>query len=66
MIHIKPTTTTDAQSAGLLLGRAGTSDVVNALLANQVVPGDQVLTSDPGDLAQLLDVRQVSAKVVNI
>ena len=66
MIEIRPTTTADAQSAGVLLGLAETADIVDALLADQALPGDQVLTSDPGDLTQLLDARQTPAAIVRI
>lgn len=54
----------EAQAAGLLLGRAGTADVVDALLALAVRPGDQVLTSDPDDLGRLVRERRVPADVV--
>lgn len=66
MMEIRPTTAHDGQRAGELLGAAGRSDVVDALLAVLVLPGDQVLTSDPGDLRQLLDVHPVPALVVAV
>jgi hypothetical protein len=66
MIDIRTTTAPDAKSAGVLLGRAGASDIVDALLADQVLPGDQLLTSDPDDLARLVDARGVGASVVNV
>ncbi|GMU62547.1 MAG: hypothetical protein AMXMBFR34_43100 [Myxococcaceae bacterium] len=39
--------------AGELLGRARTRDVVDAALILLADDGDQILTSDPGDLAPL-------------
>ncbi len=45
-----------ARRAGVLLGRAGTTDVVDALVAIAAVDYDaDVVTSDPGDLRRLLD-----------
>lgn len=44
--------------AGVLLGRAGTNDVLDALVAIVAAdrPGWEVLTSDPDDIDHLLDV----------
>lgn len=56
-IEIRGVTAHDGQQAGELLRSAARSDVVTALLAMAVEPGDQVLTSDPGDLKVLLDAR---------
>jgi hypothetical protein len=39
--------------AGVLLGRAGTSDVVDAALVLLAADGDEILTSDPDDLRPL-------------
>jgi hypothetical protein len=66
MVEVRTTTVPDAQSAGTLLGASGTSDVVGALLADATLPGDQVLTSDPDDLARLLAARAVGALVVRV
>lgn len=55
-----------AKSAGELLAASGASDVVDALLAQLAMPGDQVLTSDPGDLATLLQARNIAALIVSV
>jgi hypothetical protein len=55
-----------AQVAGEVLRETGGSDVVDALVALSARPGDQVLTSDPGDISELLDARQVKAIVVRV
>jgi hypothetical protein len=55
-----------ARSAGELLKAAGGSDVVDASVALLARPGDQVLTSDPGDLETLLKTRPVAAVVVRV
>ncbi len=48
------------------MGETGRADVVDALLAAAVRAGDQVLTSDPDNIAQLLQARQVPAVVVRV
>ena len=55
-----------AQSAGELLKVSGASDVVDASVALLARPGDQVLTSDPGNIGPLLQARPVAAAVVRI
>ena len=66
MIEVRPTGLAEARAAGELLARTRTSDVVDALLALAAVPGDQVLTSDPGDLRQLADGREIPLTIVTI
>jgi hypothetical protein len=65
MIDIAPMDL-DARSAGELLTAAGGSDVVDASVALLARPGDQVLTSDQGDLETLLKARPVVATVVRV
>lgn len=50
-----------SRRAGALLGRAGTSDVLDALAALVAAdrPGWEVLTSDPDDIHHLLDALEV-------
>lgn len=46
----------DGQTVGRLLGRAGSSDVVDAhLVALAVELGDDILTGDPDDLAAVVE-----------
>lgn len=54
MIDIRPTGLAEAREAGELLAASGTADVVDALVALVAMPGDQLLTSDPGDLSSLI------------
>jgi hypothetical protein len=51
---------------GELLRDSGTSDVVDGHVALLTRSGDHVITSDPRDLARLLDVRGVRADVHRI
>ncbi len=66
MIDLRPVELDDAKQAGELLGRAGTSDIVDALVALLALPGDQLLTSDPDDLVPLVDACQVHVRVVTV
>jgi hypothetical protein len=52
------------RDAGVLLGRAGTSDVVDATVALLARPGDRILTSDPDDITRLVQAGGVPAAVV--
>jgi len=52
-----------ARSAGGLLAKTRTSDVVDALVAVLARDGDTVLTSDPADLRRLLDAAGTRAAV---
>jgi len=42
-----------ARHAGVLLGRSGTSDAIDATVVAIAEDGDEILTSDPDDLARL-------------
>lgn len=66
MVDVQPVMLEDARDAGVLLGRAESSDVVDALVALLALPGDQVLTSDPEDLSRLMGARKVDARVVAV
>lgn len=49
-----PIDETTAKAAGVLCGRTGTKDVVDASVAIcALLHGDRILTSDPGDLTRL-------------
>ena len=66
MIDVLDVDRASAQAAGEVLRDSGGSDVIDALVALATRPGDQVLTSDPGDLGALLDARRVNATVVRL
>ena len=66
MIDVLDVDRASAQTAGEVLRDSGGSDVIDALLALATRPGDQVLTSDPGDLGPLLEARGVNATVVRL
>lgn len=64
MIDVRPVELDDAKRAGVLLGRADSADVVDALAVLLALPGDQVLTSDPEDLPRLAAVHDVAVRIV--
>ena len=53
----------DGKRMGELLGQAGSADVVDAHVALLVSTGDVILTSDPGDIRELLQARGAAARV---
>jgi predicted nucleic acid-binding protein len=55
-----------ARRAGELLGAAGGTDVVDALVALAARGADTVLTSDPADITRLLEARGQRARVVAV
>lgn len=66
MTEVRTTGLREARAAGELLTVSGTTDVVDALVALVVVPGDQLLTSDPADLRTLVAHRAVPVTVVHV
>lgn len=50
--------------AGVLLARSGFVDAIDAALAALAGHGDQILTSDPGDLAVLVDAARLRVDVI--
>ncbi len=60
-----------ARAAGLLCGRSGTTDVIDASVALAAAGvarhGDvAIITSDPDDIRRLLSVLDVAARVVHV
>jgi len=65
-ITVAPLDLNIGKRLGALLGATGTSDVVDAHIASLASAGDQVLTSDSGDLRKLLDALSVKTNLVHI
>ncbi|MGA2164869.1 MAG: PIN domain nuclease [Solirubrobacteraceae bacterium] len=55
-----------ARECGLLLARAHTSDIADAAIALLVEDGDTVVTSDPDDMAHLLNTVGTHARVLSV
>ncbi len=66
LVRVRPVGLAESQDAGELLARSGTSDIVDACVAMVVTPGDQLFTSDVGDIKTLLDARSIKAGIVAV
>lgn len=54
------------RSVGMLLAMAGTSDVLDAAVVLLAVDGDDILTSDPGDLARLATHAGIHLEIIEV
>ncbi|HEX5494812.1 MAG TPA: PIN domain-containing protein [Mycobacteriales bacterium] len=62
--HIEPDTAEIARAAGVACARAGTSDVVDAIVVVTASARNAVvLTSDPDDLRKLADVMELPLRI---
>ncbi|MCQ3810679.1 MAG: twitching motility protein PilT [Acidimicrobiia bacterium] len=52
--------------AGVLLSQSGLTDAIDAALAALANPGDQIITSDPDDLALLVEVGKLRVDIVPV
>ena len=52
-VDVRSVTEDMGRDAGVLLGRAGTDDPIDAALVLLAADGDHVVTSDPGDVSRL-------------
>lgn len=65
-VAVPPLDLDTGKRLGALLAITGSSDVVDAHVASLARPGDQVLTSDPDDLGNLLDALSVKADLIRV
>ncbi len=65
-VDVRPVDRGLAREAGVLLGRSGGSDAVDAALVLTATAGDAILTSDPDDIARLVAFTGRSVSVVPI
>lgn len=63
-VKVQPVHDEDGREAGVLLGRAGTADPIDATVVLMAGPGDRIFTSDPDDLTKLVEAAQSRAVVV--
>lgn len=55
-----------ARGIGRRLGATGSSDAIDGHIAELTESGDQLLTSDPGDMQKLLGDRVAGVTIINI
>jgi hypothetical protein len=65
-VDVAPLDLPVAKRVGLVLGAADSSDVVDGHVAHLVEPGDQLLTSDPDDMRDLLGDRAHRVDMVTV
>jgi predicted nucleic acid-binding protein len=65
-VEIVPLDNELGRRAGVLMGRAGTSDVVDAAVVLLAVEDDMIVTSDPGDLVHLAAVSETYLEIVSV
>lgn len=55
-----------ARRAGMLLARSGHSDAIDATVVCLAADGDDILTSDPGDLRVLAEAAGIHVEIVPV
>lgn len=65
-IVVRPLDTELGRAAGVLLGRSGLSDVVDAALVLLATDGDRIFTSDPDDVGLLAAASDLHVDVVRV
>lgn len=63
---VRPADDALGRRAGVLLGRAGAADAVDALVVVLATDGDEVLTSDPADLRALAEAAGLHVEIVPV
>jgi len=66
VVDTVPLTDTAARRVGKLLGRSGTSDVVDAALMIAAADGDVIYTSDPEDMAHLAMTLGLDVEIIRV
>lgn len=65
--EIAPLTEAGAHAAGYLMGRAGTADIADAVVANTAAAlRADVVTGDHADIARLLDAAGVKSRIIGL
>ncbi|MGH3933055.1 MAG: hypothetical protein ACRDTF_24120 [Pseudonocardiaceae bacterium] len=63
-VDIRPVDDEAGRAAGVLIGRAGTQDPIDATLVLLAHPGDRILTSDPRHIQRLLSAADRAVTVI--
>jgi hypothetical protein len=65
-VAIRPLDESLGRRAGVLLGRSGQTDVVDAALVCLAFDGDDILTSDPQDLRALVETAGIHVELIEV
>jgi len=65
-VDIAPVDDSLGRRAGILLGRSGQSDAIDAAVVCLAADGDDVLTSDPGDLIALAEAADIHVELIAV
>lgn len=65
-VDVKPLDEDLGKRTGVLLGRSATGDAIDAALVCLAADGDDILTSDPGDLKVLAEAAGVHVDLVPV
>jgi hypothetical protein len=63
-VDVRSVSPHDGREAGVLLAHSGTADAIDATVVLLAMPGDRILTSDPGDLTRLAAAARSRAVIV--
>jgi PIN domain nuclease of toxin-antitoxin system len=65
-VEVVPIDDSLGRRAGVLLGRSGQSDVIDAAVVCLAADGDDILTSDPGDLLGLAQAADIHVEIIAV
>jgi hypothetical protein len=65
-VDVVPIDNNLGRRAGLLLGRADRSDAIDAAIVCLAADGDDILTSDPGDLRNLAEAADLHVELIPV
>lgn len=65
-VHVHPLDDSLGAEAGALLARVGAGDVIGAAVMLLATDGDEILTSDPDDLAALAEASGAHTDLITV
>jgi hypothetical protein len=65
-VEVAPIDDSLGRRAGVLLGRSGQSDAIDAAVVCLAADGDDILTSDPGDLLALAQAADIHVEIIAV
>jgi hypothetical protein len=65
-VEVAPIDDRLGRRAGVLLGRSGHSDAIDAAVVCLAADGDDILTSDPGDLLALAQAADIHVEIIAV